>query len=43
MDTQRNTEQLLREPVYIERALRAVAIVLTLIACAMYAAPVITG
>jgi hypothetical protein len=43
MDTQRSTEELLREPEFIERALRTVAIVLTLIACAVYAAPAITG
>jgi hypothetical protein len=43
MDTQRNTEELLREPLVIERTLRAVAIVLTLVACVMYAAPALTG
>jgi hypothetical protein len=43
MDTQRNTEDLLREPVFIERTLRAVAIVLTVVACVVYAAPALTG
>jgi hypothetical protein len=43
MDTQRNTEELLREPLVIERTLRAVAIVLTLVACVVYAAPALTG
>lgn len=43
MDTQRNTEELLREPLLIERTLKAVAIVLTLVACVVYGAPVIAG
>jgi hypothetical protein len=43
MDTQRNTEELLREPLLIERSLKAVAIVLTLVACVLYAAPALSG
>lgn len=43
MDTQRNTEELLREPLLIERSLKAVAIVLTLVACVVYAAPALAG
>jgi hypothetical protein len=43
MHTQRTTDELRREPELIERILKKVAIVLTLIACAVYAAPAITG
>ena len=43
METQRNTEELLREPLVIERTLKAVAIVLTLVACVVYAAPALAG
>jgi hypothetical protein len=39
MDIQRNLDALSREPERIERPLTVVAIILTLVACALYAMP----